>query len=188
MRRCARWPFRTLLALPAAHDLGELGSARSGEDLAQAVSGDGCALAAQGAEMGRDEHRFVERHGGRFVAEAGEPAHRRARVAGRILVANEQAERERVLQAHVPEFGGGRPGEDHAAALERPPEARVGMALAGHANGCSQLYSKLAEPRQRPELPPEPAHREGAPSRSTAIRETRYCGGRPCRYRLRTWP
>lgn len=80
--------------LPAADGAGELGG--RGEELPQAVPGERRALAAQRSERRRDECGLFKGDDRRLVAEAAEPAHRRARVARRLLIEDEQAEGERV--------------------------------------------------------------------------------------------
>ena len=82
--------------------------------------------------------QIVDRHAPRLEREPAKPAHRGSLVASRIATTQDEAYPERVVERNPRELEGGGGHQRLVAGLEGTPEPAVGVAVAGHANICSQ--------------------------------------------------
>ncbi len=91
----------------------------------------------QGIERLGGEAEVVDRHAPRLQGEATEPAHGGALVASRVSAPQHEADSQRVVQGHLRQLARGSHHQRLVASLQGAAEARVGIAVASHANVCS---------------------------------------------------
>src|SRR5579863_1894341 len=95
-------------------------------------------LAGKLLERARRRLHVAQRRRGGLNREARDPAQRRALVALRIVVADQQAHAQRVVEADRRQFGGSGAYERKVALLEGAAETAVRGPGARHTNVCSQ--------------------------------------------------